>query len=1269
MKTKKLNIYPKTFAMKKMKLLIFALLAVSLSSYSATWKKIHYLGTNPAINEGYNEVIESQNGGYIGISFENLNEAYVTRMDANGDTLWIKTYNSLSYNMSGISIVEDATSSDIIFVAATTSNNNRPLLLRSDQNGNELWRTVLGNTNTSYSITDFIQTADGGFLMTGSQDFDIFYLKTDASGNQSWSKVYDMNLCASEAHSVEELSGGGYISATEVCSETRLFRLDQNGDSLFTSSFAPSGTLVASAYVTATQNGFDWVSFSGNSGTQSEFVDYKELDASGNVLQSSNSVVPFNMNDITSVAKSAGGLILTSGRVGNIVALDSTGIVSFTYNSVSNTDTTYKPYSCYLNTAGDYVVAGQFIVNGPFIPVKLPFIWGVDSLAQLNNTGNPNLPCMNIALSIQSNPVGDSINAYVTHTAAGFFPPYTFQWSDGSTSTQTSNSHTIEYNPNANPLPYCVTVTDAQGCVDSTCYSSNVPCANYSASINLSANGAYVIGTVTGGTPPYTYSIFGTVIHTTNLAVDSIPNPNIPGNFCLQVTDGAGCATTACISTSQPCNGLGISLIPNNADDTVTAYSSNGFSPFTYVWSTGDTTATIAVPSPGQYCVTMTDANGCVDSSCANLGFCTNYSASITISSNGNYAIGTVTGGSAPYTYSLFGTVIFTTNSAVDSMLIPTNVGGNYCIDVTDGLGCSDTACISTPQPCTGLGITLITNSAQDSVFPYIAYGTAPYSFVWSQGDTTESIQVNTMGQYCLIVTDNNGCVDSACKYICPGYDAQLSISADTSYAIAEATNGSSPYSFNWGFGLTTTSVNPIDSIPIPPGINVPANSYCIEITDGSGCSDTSCYNVPNVINPCASFFVNTQYSISSTPVGSIAVVNAYVNAIVSNGPFTYAWSTGVTNTSSVTTDSIVVNGTGPFCVTVTDATGCTSSSCASGPISPDSVWPGDCNADGIVDVTDLMPIGFGFGFTGPVRANASLLWVGQYATDWGAFYSNGANIKHADADGNGLIDSLDATAILLNYNNTHSKTGFNPSTFTTGKIYLGQINDTLLPGDTVSIPLFAGEPFNPVQSLYGMAFSIGLDTTMVKPGSQLKFHNGWHGVKGASYIAIQKELYGSGKIVGGLTRIDHTEVSGHGQIASLEIVLEDNIAGKSNAPIAMNLGVTDAIHMNVNGIMKGLQSYQSSYLLLPNDQTAAIETEELADFNLYPNPNNGQFTIAGSVEIDRVDVISVTGQLVNSIAVNSQNALIDLTGKSGWYFVKIYSEDQQIIKRVMLNK
>ncbi len=80
------------------------------------------------------------------------------------------------------------------------------------------------------------------------------------------------------------------------------------------------------------------------------------------------------------------------------------------------------------------------------------------------------------------------------------------------------------------------------------------------------------------------------------------------------------------------------------------------------------------------------------------------------------------------------------------------------------------------------------------------------------------------------------------------------------------------------------------------------------------------------------------------------------------------------------------------------------------------TVWPGDTNNDGVVDQSDVLPIGFYWGSKGPVRPNASINWLGQLSAPWVPLAATRAN-----ANGDTIVNQSEISAIGLNWGKVHS--------------------------------------------------------------------------------------------------------------------------------------------------------------------------------------------------------------------------------------------------------
>ena len=191
-------------------------------------------------------VQQTSDGGYIvaGKTYSfgaGWYDIFFIKTDASGNVQWTKTYGgtdwddaySVQHTSDGGYIVAGETYSfgagwsDIFFI-------------KTDASGNVQWAKTYGGTNydEAYSVQ---QTSDGGYILAGyTQSFgagygDIFLVKTDANGNVQWAKTYG-GTSSDWASSVQQTSDGGYIVAGYTSSfgagwsDIFLIKTDANGN-------------------------------------------------------------------------------------------------------------------------------------------------------------------------------------------------------------------------------------------------------------------------------------------------------------------------------------------------------------------------------------------------------------------------------------------------------------------------------------------------------------------------------------------------------------------------------------------------------------------------------------------------------------------------------------------------------------------------------------------------------------------------------------------------------------------------------------------------------------------------------------------------------------------------------------------------------------------------------------------------------------------------------------------------------------------------------
>ena len=147
-------------------------------------------------------------------------DSYITRMNANGDTLWFKTYGNTQYDE--FQDVDTTSDGGFIAVGHTWTNDfaGNVYVVRTDGNGTVIWSKEFGGatglSDKGYSIRE---TSDGGFIVCGttatygSGSDDVYVLKISSVGSLSWSAVIGTAGANEAGREVQQTSDGGYIVA------------------------------------------------------------------------------------------------------------------------------------------------------------------------------------------------------------------------------------------------------------------------------------------------------------------------------------------------------------------------------------------------------------------------------------------------------------------------------------------------------------------------------------------------------------------------------------------------------------------------------------------------------------------------------------------------------------------------------------------------------------------------------------------------------------------------------------------------------------------------------------------------------------------------------------------------------------------------------------------------------------------------------------------------------------------------------------------------
>ena len=380
-----------------------------------------------------------------------------------------------------------------------------------------------------------------------------------------------------------------------------------------------------------------------------------------------------------------------------------------------------------------------------------------------------------------------------------------------------------------------------------------------------------------------------------------------------------------------------------------------------------------------------------------------------------------------------------------------------------------------------------------------------------------------------------------------------------------------------------------------------------------------------------------------------------------------YLWSTGATTK----TEPLCVNNDTAISVSITNGSTSVSYMYNISVTKSTCVWPGDANADGIADNNDVLAIGIAYGDTGAKRTAASLTWNGQPCNDWTNSFKSGVNYKNADCNGDGVVDSLDMSAVTKNYGSVHYK-GSGSGSPSDPPLSISFSKDSLLAGDTATATITLGSYTKPITNAYGLAFSIPYNFFYVKPGkATLTPGNSWLGTAGKNLIYFIHDDAANNMIDFAVTRTDHKNISGYGELAKLNLTMQDNLGGKTYVSRKVVLTPTNVKLISFNESQIPLYATGDSMIVTgPSAGINAISNKALR-VKLYPNPaSQNIFIDAGSQEVSGVQLINELGKLVFEQTVSQKGIIeIPVSGlSSGIYTVIVSTKIGQIARQILKN-
>ena len=711
-------------------LLLFFLLNNLVINAATTFQK-----TFGGTSDEYGYATEQlSDGGYImcgrtisfGVGgFDN----YLIRLNANGDTLWTKTYGNTGYDEA--QSIKQTSDGGFIMVGqtATVDYAGDVYLVKTDANGVLVWSTAFGTATKfdfGYSVR---QTSDGGYIIagltnsTGAGLRDVLLIKTNSTGVLQWSKTYG-GAADDEARSVEETADGGFIVSGFTQSygsgyQMYLIKTNSTGNVTWSKTFGGGGFELGYSVKQTSDGGYVLLGYSDSYGSGLYDVLLLKLSAIGSITWSKTYGGTADDYGLCIHITTDGGYII-SGRT-----------------------------SSYGAGGGDYYLI-KTDVNGVHQWSKAYGGTAVDQAGNVRQTADGGYILTGYTMSF-----GAGIReAYLVKTdATGASGCNEFTATTQTTSATVANSTGATEGLGLSAVSPVTATRRVKPVVTTSCSSSACTLtiasfAQTNVTCNGSTNGTSSISS-TGGVGTLTYNwtpgnpIGDGTASVTNLSA---------GTYSCTVTDANGCTALQTVTITQP-NVL-VSTITSQTNVSCFAGTngaasilvSGGTTAYSYNWTpgnpTGDGTTSVTNLSAGTYSCTITDANGCTASQSVTI----TQAAAINNAQNISICAGQ--------------TLVIGTNSYSSS--------GIYTDVLAAINGCDSTVTTTlTVNPVIDLTTTTSGNS--------ITANTSPANYQWIDCNNGNSLLVGATsqvytsaanGNYAVIISQN-GCSDtSACVTI-----------------------------------------------------------------------------------------------------------------------------------------------------------------------------------------------------------------------------------------------------------------------------------------------------------------------------------------------------------------------------------------------------------------------------------------------------------------------------------------------------------------------
>ena len=343
--------------------------------------------------------------------------------------------------------------------------------------------------------------------------------------------------------------------------------------------------------------------------------------------------------------------------------------------------------------------------------------------------------------------------------------------------------------------------------------------------------------------------------------------------------------------------------------------------------------------------------------------------------------------------------------------------------------------------------------------------------------------------------------------------------------------------------------------------------------------------------------------------------------------------------------------GSGPFC------------------IGPDCQWPGDANADGLVNMLDILSIGLGIGEHGPARNTQSTQWFGQSPADW-QYNGLPLDLAHADCDGDGVITDADAAVVSQHYLSTNTLVPNIPSTKKQNSTLHILTPPPYHAGDLLEVDVLYGTDQDPVYDGYGLSFSFVYNPDLIIDSTlQVTFpEDSWLAYSSPILTSSVKPI--DGRLDFAVTRTNGVTATGKGRVARLSFIIEEDLQGiRAGKELSLRFGLESGVAMDGYGLLSGLAETTIDLPILLDRELESPSAQP--NVIAFPNPARDHLTLYlnGEGTVRSVTLFSAAGQRMmhldeidtNQVSLNVESLI------PGIYVARITTSHGAVTRKIQV--